>query len=164
MRRRLVILRHAKSDWTTDAPDDHSRPLNRRGRKDAPRVARQISKLGWAPEHVLSSDSQRTRETFELMTDGLGSPPVTFLASLYHAGPRELSLALADLPDSIACGMAIGHNPGWEDVVHWLCGESLRLTTANAALLSIDDASSWPDALGRAGFWTLVNVVRPKEL
>jgi phosphohistidine phosphatase len=164
MQRQLVVLRHAKSDWNTDAPDDHSRPLNNRGKKDAPRVARRIAELGWTPEHVVSSDSRRTRETFERMNDEFSShPQVVFLASLYHAGPRELSFALAEVPDPVTCAMAIGHNPGWEEVVYWLCGESTRMTTGNAALLTVE-AKSWPEAMGKAGFWTLVDVIRPKDL
>lgn len=168
MERRLIVLRHAKSDWETDAPTDHARPLNKRGRTDAPRVAARIFQLGWTPEYVLSSDSQRTRETYQRMSDVFGEalgrePIVQFLESLYHAGPRALQSALADVPDDISSVMAIGHNPGWAEVVYWLTGESIHMTTANAALLSID-AEHWSDAVGRAGFCELVDVIRPKEL
>ena len=47
MKRRLIVLRHAKSSQKSDAPDDHSRPLNGRGKRDAPRVAARIAELGW---------------------------------------------------------------------------------------------------------------------
>ena len=65
MRRRLIVLRHAKSAWDTDAATDHERPLNKRGRRDALRVAEKIAKLGWQPEQVISSDAERTRETWK---------------------------------------------------------------------------------------------------
>jgi phosphohistidine phosphatase len=168
MERQLIVLRHAKSDWHTDAPTDHERPLNQRGRTDAPTVAQRICELGWTPDYVVSSDSLRTRETFELMspafTQALGREPVVqFLGSLYHAGPSDVEYVLSEVPDEVSPVMAIGHNPGWEAVIDWLTGESIRMTTANAALLSID-ANSWPAAMGRAGSWNLVNVIRPKDL
>jgi hypothetical protein len=67
MQRRLMIMRHAKSAWSSDVASDHERPLNKRGRRDAPRVGKRLAKLGWVPEFVVSSDSRRTRETWERM-------------------------------------------------------------------------------------------------
>ena len=168
MQRQLIVLRHAKSDWGTDAPTDHARPLNQRGRKDAPRVAQRICELGWAPPYVVSSDSQRTKETYrrmrDMFTEALGEEPmVQFLDSLYHAGPEALESALADVPDEVSLVMAIGHNPGWQEVVHALTGQAVSMTTANAALLSIE-GDNWPAAFNRAGCWELVDVIRPKEL
>ncbi|MBK6580418.1 MAG: histidine phosphatase family protein [Sandaracinaceae bacterium] len=61
--RRLLLTRHAKSDWSTEAPDDHARPLNKRGRRDAPRVGALVQSLGWRPELVLCSSAQRALET-----------------------------------------------------------------------------------------------------
>lgn len=168
MQRQLIVLRHAKSDWNTDAPTDHARPLNRRGRKDAPRVAQRLCELGWTPEYVVSSDSQRTRETYQIMrkvfAEALGEEPVVqFLESLYHAGPQALASAMVDVPDEVSLVMAIGHNPGWQEVVYALTGQAVSMTTANAALLSIEE-DNWPAAFGRAGSWELVEVIRPKEL
>jgi phosphohistidine phosphatase len=163
MRLRLILLRHAKSDWTTAAQTDHERPLNKRGRKDAPVVAARIVEQGWLPDRVVSSDSTRTRETYERMQDCFQPPPaVAFLATLYHAGPRELSDALADIPDHVSTVMAIGHNPGWQEAVHWLSGEFVSMTTANAVLMSVD-ADSWPEGMGRAGFWVVEEIIRPKD-
>jgi phosphohistidine phosphatase len=157
-------MRHAKSDWNSDAPSDHARPLNKRGRHDAPRIARRLAKLGWIPEAVISSDSQRTRETFELMVDHFAADtPVRFLESLYHAGPRELAAALELVPDKAQTVLALGHNPGWSSAVIWLTGQDVLLTTANAVLCHVD-ADSWPAAVQRAGDWKLDDVLRPKEL
>ncbi len=77
MTMRLIIMRHAKSDWNSGAASDHARPLNKRGRRDAPRVANRLGELGWQPDYVISSDSRRTRETLELMLPHLnhGSDP-----------------------------------------------------------------------------------------
>ena len=64
--RTLILMRHAKSSWTADLAD-HERPLNKRGAKDAPRIAAYLEKRGWLPELVLCSDAVRTRATLVLM-------------------------------------------------------------------------------------------------
>ena len=58
--RTLLVMRHAKSSWSTGVTD-HERPLNARGRADAPRMAAALRELGWIPDHVLCSDAERTR-------------------------------------------------------------------------------------------------------
>ncbi len=82
MQRRIIVMRHAKSSWKSDAPDDHSRPLNRRGRRDAPRVAQELARRGWVPERVFSSDARRTRQTWEIMAPYFeNAPQVRWLKS-----------------------------------------------------------------------------------
>ena len=71
MERRLIVMRHAKSSWKSDAETDHLRPLNKRGRDSAPLVAARLVELGWIPEAVYSSDSLRTRETWDGMMNAL---------------------------------------------------------------------------------------------
>lgn len=156
-------MRHAKSAWDTDAATDHDRPLNERGRRDAPRIAATMTTLGWSPDLTVSSDSRRTRQTFELMRGAFaGELQVRFTRGLYHAGLDAVQHALADVDDAVRTVMVVGHNPGWEDMLERLCGQALRLTTANAALLTID-AGSWAHAL-RRDTWTLTRLLRPKEL
>ena len=162
-KRRLILLRHAKSDWHTGADSDHERPLNGRGRKDAPRVGERLAELGWEPRVVRSSDAARTRETWERMRPAFGDPPeVVFTRDLYLANPARIRAAIAELPNDVDTAMLIGHNPGWEDAVHELSGVRERMTTCNAALLSLQ-AESWADAAER-GDWVIERVVRPKEL
>lgn len=164
MVRRLVVMRHAKSSWGSDAPSDHARPLNKRGRQDAPRIAARLVELGWAPQHVLSSDALRTRETFERMLPHFSNEPtVEFLSELYHSGPNDVANLLPQVPQTVTQAMVLGHNPGWEGVVQWLSDQAITMTTANAALLEID-AETWPSAIEKCGSWQLVDVLRPKEL
>lgn len=162
--KRLIVMRHAKSDWNAGAETDHSRPLNKRGRYDAPRIGEKLTDLGWTPQHVLSSDAQRTRETFELMAVAwTPQPDVEFLDTLYHAGPDHLPDLISGLTDSVEIAMLLGHNPGWEQVVQWLSRETVRMTTANAALIDCD-ATTWSDVVRHAGNWTLTDLLRPKEI
>jgi len=162
--KRLIVMRHAKSDWDAEAPTDHARPLNKRGRHDAPRVAAKLVELAWQPTHVLSSDAQRTRETFELMTLSFEPPPtVEYLELLYHAGPDHLAGPIGTLSNETETALVLGHNPGWEQAVYWLTRKAVRLTTANAVLIE-SDVDLWSDVVRHAGNWHIKDIIRPKEI
>lgn len=163
MLRRLILLRHAKSDWKSGVETDHGRPLNARGRRDSPRIAAKIVELGWAPERVLSSDSARTRETWDLMKETFGDIPIELSGDLYLGDIEAIRRAAAQVDASVGCLMMLGHNPGWEDAATLLTATGVAMTTCNAAMMSLE-AESWADAIGRAGGWTLEHMLRPKEL
>ncbi|MCA9185096.1 MAG: histidine phosphatase family protein [Planctomycetales bacterium] len=163
MLRRLIIMRHAKSSW--DAPElgDQLRPLNKRGRHDAPAVADALTQIGWAPQWVFSSDAVRTRETIELMIPQFGDHvEVSFEPSFYLADEEAIMAALKLVPNEVHTVLVLGHNPGWQSAISYFTGQYVGLTTANAALLQCDSAS-WSEAL-RQRPWTLMDVIRPKEL
>lgn len=160
--KRLIIMRHAKSAWDTDAPDDHSRPLNDRGRRDAPRMARELRRRGWVPDLVISSDSERTRQTWAGMAPEFDQEiEVRFTRDFYHAGPMEIAEKCEAVGEFTETVMVLGHNPGWARAVAYLSGEEEQMTTANCALLEAD--GEWVDLM-QASSWRLVNVLRPKEL
>jgi phosphohistidine phosphatase len=161
---RLILMRHAKSDWENGARTDHERPLNERGRLAAPLVAQELRRRGWIPNLVRSSDSIRTRQTWTFMRGEL--PPVDdvrFTADLYHAGHHALAKILRNIPSDVKTVLAIGHNPGWQHAVEYYSGESVQFTTANAALLELDGDDWEEGATSRAG-WQLVDVIRPRDL
>ena len=164
MTRRLIVMRHAKSSWDSGAESDHARPLNKRGKRDAPLIAQRLADLKWIPNLVLSSDSARTRETYSLMCQALTDVDrVEYLPAFYNNVFGALQATLGEVPDAFSTVLALGHNPDWEEAVHWLTGESIVMTTANCALLeSSDDA--WPDTVEHREKWQLVDVLRPKEL
>lgn len=162
-RRRLIVMRHAKSSWKEPGQRDEQRPLNKRGRRDAPRIGERLAAEGWAPERVLSSTAQRTRETWSLMSAAFAAAPeVSFHDELYLAGPVEVEAALRALPASVETALVLGHNDGWEGVVTWLSGQRVTLTTANAALLSCE-APDWDAAVAAAPRWRLHDVLRPHD-
>ena len=164
MKMRLVIMRHAKSSWSSGAQTDHQRPLNERGRRDAPRVAARLLKLGWLPQLICSSDSLRTVETLKLMQPEFGRDiPAELTADLYHAGLDEIIETAGALGHDVHDLMVLGHNPGWEEAVSYLCGHSTIMKTACAALLETR-ADSWQQGLNNRGGWTLVDLIRPEEL
>ena len=164
MERRLVVMRHAKSSWSSGAPTDHARPLNKRGRRDAPKVGEFLATTGWAPDLVLSSDSLRTRETWECLEPTLGAVDPIFLGTLYHAGIDALRREIPDrATDAHQTVLVLGHNPGWENAVNWLTGRPTRLKTADAALL-VGEGPTWAEALAEPMGWTMARFVRSRAL
>jgi phosphohistidine phosphatase len=168
--RRIAVIRHAKSDWSTpEAPGaaprtDHARPLNDRGRREAPELARQLRARGWSPRVVLCSDAERTRETWACMAPELPEAGnVIYFNSLYHAGREAAVDALAILKDDDETDggrgvvYLVGHNPGWEDMVSDVSGVSTTMKTAVAALLEAE-AESYAAAL--SGGMKLVELVQ----
>lgn len=163
MMRRLVVMRHAKSSWEEAAATDHARRLTTRGREDALRMGAALVDRGWIPDLVLSSDSQRTRETFTEMSMAFpNAVAARFLPAFYHAGPEALQVELPEVPDRVGCLLVLGHNPGWESAVSLLTGEGVVMTTATAALLSIG-RKKW-SAMITPGSWALEGVLNPREL
>lgn len=161
---RLIVMRHAKSSWDDATLADHERPLNARGRRDAPRIAGALIERGWWPEVVLASDSARTRETWERMVPlATLMPEVHWLPELYHAGLRATLGALDHLPPDTSDVLVLGHNPGWEHVVEAFGGRWERMPTAAAALLHHDEGD-WGRVRETLGEWRLDGVLRPKTL
>ncbi len=156
-------MRHAKSSW--DKPDrtDHARPLNQRGRDESVRLAQRLSDRGWQPDFVLSSDACRTRETFAHMATIWG-PEVQaeFSRGLYLGGYADVVSLLELVPDSVTTLMLLGHNPGWEHLVHVLTGESAVLKTATAVLLT-GPQGSWTEVGTARGDWRMVDRLRGRE-
>jgi phosphohistidine phosphatase len=114
--RKLIVLRHAKSDWPDVA--DHERPLAKRGRRDAPVVGRWLGESGYVPDAVICSTAQRARQTWELVSAGLAeaapgvSPVVRFEARVYEAAVLGLLMLVREFDDAWRTAMIIGHNPG----------------------------------------------------
>ena len=109
--RRLILLRHAKSDWP-DVPD-RDRPLAKRGRRDAPVIGRWLHDRGYQPQIVICSAARRTRQTWDLVAPELGgSPSVTFEPRAYAASAITLLYLVRELPTACHSALLIGHNPG----------------------------------------------------
>ncbi len=152
---RLILMRHAKSSWTEVGLTDHQRPLNARGRRDAPRMAAALHDLDMAPDLVLSSDSVRTRATWALMEDRFPEAEVRWLPSLYLASAHELQEAHLGGASECRTVMLLGHNPGISHYLHHLSGEWHDLPTAACIVLTPIDSG---------GPWRIVHDLRPRTL
>ncbi|MET7569315.1 histidine phosphatase family protein [Streptomyces sp. NPDC005492] len=123
--RRLVVLRHAKSAWPEGVPD-HLRPLAPRGRRDAPAAGLVLAGADSLPDLALCSTAVRARQTWELASAEWGTPPpVRYEPELYAADAAELLDAARQVPPEVETLLLIGHNPGLEELVLDLAGDSL---------------------------------------
>ena len=115
----LVLVRHAKSDWGDESLDDHDRPLNERGRRDAPRLAERLASTGFVPDAILSSTALRARTTADAFAAELGVP-VTPDADLYGAPADTLLSAAAK--SGAAAVLVVAHDPGMSALAERLSG------------------------------------------
>lgn len=151
-------MRHAKSSWAHEGLSDHARPLDARGRRDAPRIAQDLASVGWAPDLALVSDAARTEETWAWMAEHLEITPFMLVPSLYHGSLGDIRAAVLARVVHHRTVLVLGHNPGWEDALEALCGRRHVMKTAYAALLS--HRAPWSEALGRRD-WRFRGMIGP---
>ena len=152
MTRRLILLRHAKSDWP-DVPD-RDRPLAKRGRRDAPRIGRWLHDHGYLPDVVICSTARRTEQTWELVAPELaGAPSVRFEPRAYAASALTLRYLLQELPGRYRAALLIAHNPGLSELAASLAGSpagddgaGLRFPTAAVGRLLLHRRLARPPA------------------
>lgn len=168
MSREIFILRHAKSDWHSGIDQDSQRPLNKRGRKDAPRVASWMREHYLYPGWVVCSTAVRARETLSAVVQELElqTERVRFLDELYLADLGTLLNVLHDIPAEHNSVMLVGHNPGLDELVRFLSETNVPLTESGklmttACLAHFKLPDDWRDLKGKG---ELVQIVRPAEL
>lgn len=119
----LVLMRHAKSAWPAGV-EDELRPLNERGRRDAPAAGRLLAGRPILDAAIVSP-ATRTQETFALVAAELPEPPpMRSDGRIYEAGVDDLLDAIAQAPSDAARLLVVGHNPGMESLARWLCKPS----------------------------------------
>jgi phosphohistidine phosphatase len=164
----VCLMRHAKSDWDDPALSDHDRPLNARGRRDAPRMARWLAGRGFLPEVILGSTAVRVRQTIEgLLSVWTHDPLVLFSQSLYLASASTLREHLVceavgrdgRRPRAV---MLIAHNPGIESLTSQWVGVPTRMPTAAVAIFRCE--AFRPDDLAGPRVRDVIEVARPKEI
>ncbi|MFM2389112.1 MAG: hypothetical protein RLZZ437_667 [Pseudomonadota bacterium] len=112
--KRLILTRHAKSNWDDPLTPDHERPLNERGKAAAADLGQWLATRGYVPDEVLCSDALRTRKTWSGLAPALpGTPILELKPALYHAGPDVMLAVLRHAVGETV--MMIGHNPGIAD-------------------------------------------------
>lgn len=108
---RVIVMRHAKSSWATADLDDHARPLNDRGKASTAALGQWLVAKGYVPDQVLSSDAQRTRDTWGGLAPGLGVDLTPdWRSDLYLAGAGAIFSALRGASGRVV--LILGHNPG----------------------------------------------------
>jgi len=169
--KRLLLLRHAKSDRSDGGVDDFDRPLAPRGERAAPVMGRYLQARKLIPDLVLCSSALRARRTWDLVLPELkAAPQVAFRKGLYLAPPSRLLAAVRRTPAAVKTLMLIGHNPGMEGLALRLAGggrakdlAAMAAKFPSGALAVIAfDLGDWAGTAEGAG--RLETFIRPKDL
>ena len=163
----LYIMRHAKSDWSGPQISDFERPINKRGTKNAMRIGEWMNENNHIPQKIISSPALRAKETIELVTEQISKfnlEDLTYEDELYLAGFTQLIVFINTYKDKVQSLMLVGHNPGIENLVNYLCDRSgdkeTIVTTANLFIFkfSSDSFNTGVDII------ELVEAIKPREL
>ena len=163
-KRELLILRHGKSDWDKTV-DDYHRPLKNRGKRGAQRIGIWLAQNNLVPDTVISSPAERAKVTAEKACKAMGfvKKDISFEKRVYLAEVNDLLAVLANCPPSSKRVMLVGHNPGLEELLLYLCGpipipdDGKLLPTATLARLESSLACPARSLLQSAGISSLAN-------
>jgi phosphohistidine phosphatase len=144
----VYLIRHAKSSWEDESLSDFDRPLNERGKADAPRMGKRLKEKDFTPDLLLSSPAKRALSTAKRIADALGFPKEKIKTdrALYHADEDELLSVIRSLNDKNDCIVLFGHNPGLTDFVNAMSHDQKKLidTIPTCGVVAFSfDLSSW---------------------
>jgi phosphohistidine phosphatase len=146
----LYLCRHAKSSWADPGMADHERPLNERGRMDAPVMAAILDQRREGIELFVSSPATRALTTALIFVkaQGLDEKVLRLEPKIYEASTQALANVVAGLPAGVRKAMLFGHNPGFTDLIEWLTSEDIgNLPTCGMARIDLE-VDEWA-AVGR---------------
>ena len=140
----LVLVRHAKSDWSANA-SDRERPLNKRGKRQAPESGRWLAQHLEPIELAVVSPAQRARSTWDLVAAELSNPPpITVDDRAYTFDASGWMPIIRELADDLGTVALVGHNPAMEELAAHLTGAWVAMPTACVAVIGLP--GPWADA------------------
>ena len=124
----LYLLRHAKSSWNFNELSDQERPLNDRGRDDAPAMGKALAKRHIRPDLVVSSPAVRAMSTAVLVAREMQYPhdKIVVEPGIYGADVEDLLAVIHSLPDAAGSVLLVGHNPTITETANELSPSSLN--------------------------------------
>lgn len=149
----LFLVRHAKSSWKDPTLADHDRPLNKRGKRDAPRMGKRLADRQVRPDVMLTSPAVRARRTAEKISAEIGFPAAEIVVdeSIYHGGTTGLLAVIRGLDEGAATAMIFGHNPAMTDLVNYLAHTTIdNVPTCGVAEIRFY-VESWSDVVSGGG-------------
>lgn len=146
--KRLTLVRHAKSDWSLPGQNDWDRPLNKRGQRDAPEMARRLRSRRLKPDLILSSPAVRALTTAAVMARELKVPATHVLQDerLYLASPGDLLAVIRELGGESRQLMVFGHNPGITEFANRLsAGDQIDNLPTCGVFTAQFDIAAWQE-------------------
>jgi phosphohistidine phosphatase len=156
--KRLTLVRHAKSDWGDPTLEDFERPLNHRGERDAPEMARRLAAAGLKPTLIVTSPAVRALATARAFARELGYPArrIRHADEAYLATPGALLEVVRRTGGRSRHVMLVGHNPGISQFVALLTGDDSLGEVPTAGVVSLmADLKDWKDLAPGAATRTL---------
>lgn len=141
----LVLVRHAKSSWKDPSLEDIARPLNKRGKRDAPLMSRHLYSTGVRPELIVCSPSRRTRDTAAFFKKQFDWKEDQFVVDqrLYHGDVFDINEVLSGLGNEFEQVMIFVHNPGITAYINQESNLSVSNIPTCGVVVLDSEVSSW---------------------
>ena len=162
--KRLLILRHAKSDWKDPDLPDHDRPLNKRGRHDAPLMGKLLKDEDLKPDLIVSSSATRAKKTAELVAKQCKyKGEIVINQALYEAEPKDYLKILERLSVTYKTVLMVGHSPTIEEIIEMITSSSdVIMPTCALAHIRLP-IENWADINKQKIKGKLAKIWKPKE-
>lgn len=148
--KKLYMVRHAKSSWGDFTTPDFDRPLNDRGKKDAPEMAQRLSDKNIVIDVFVSSPAKRAKSTCKAFCKVYGreKEEIVFINELYHASVETFNKVVSTIDDRFQSAAVFSHNPGITDFVNSLVKEVQIDNMPTCGIFAVEiEAGSWKDFL-----------------
>jgi len=151
--KQLLIYRHAKSSWKDPSLADFDRPLNKRGERDAPQMAKMLTSQNIQPDLIVSSTANRAKLTALVLAKELHYPKkkIVYLDSIYNASAEKLIPCIHSLDDHYDKVVIVGHNTGFTTLANIL-GNLDIANVPTCGIVALDfKIDSWKDVKKKEG-------------
>lgn len=137
MAKQLLLVRHGKSDWGNLDLKDFDRPLNKRGKENAPEMAERLVQRGFKFDLIVSSPAKRAKSTAKFFAEAYQVNDIQYEESIYEANTTALLKVINGLDDSADTVIMFGHNPGFTDLANELSDADIyNIPTAGMVFMS----------------------------
>ena len=149
----ILLIRHAKSSWDDPSMTDFDRPLNERGKKNAPEMAIRLHDKGIRLDMLVSSPAKRAKQTAKAFQKILGIDKLEFVDELYLASPSAFAKVVASLPSKANAVAIFSHNPGITEFANSLSATRID-DMPTASIFAVNaDVADWADFSAHSKFW-----------
>ncbi|MBU0946127.1 MAG: histidine phosphatase family protein [Proteobacteria bacterium] len=143
--KKLYLIRHAKSSWADPTLRDFDRPLNKRGRRDAPFMGKKLAERKIKPDFIISSSAKRAEQTVQILAKAIAYPQkrIYFSEAIYLADENGLYRILRSCDDRVNSLLLVGHNFGITDFAVSISGTQIENIPTCGIVAMKFDLDSW---------------------
>ncbi|TAH26285.1 MAG: histidine phosphatase family protein [Cytophagales bacterium] len=153
MAKNIILVRHAKSDWSVFGQKDFDRTLNQRGLFDAPRMGMELLKREVNPQLIIASPASRTKATSVFLAEQLkyNTDNIEFHEELYEASSRNVLSIINGISNSVETAMLVGHNPTFTHIAEYFTKKDIgNIPTCGVVSIHFD-VDDWAVISGQTG-------------